>query len=92
MTMKKHSLMAAGLFVLGCATGGAASRMVNPARAQADGPASDQQRWHYRCIKQSDVASIQAEANQLGKQGWELAAAALSGTSSFADPIWCFKR
>jgi hypothetical protein len=90
--MTKKSLVAAGLFVLGCATGGVASHVVEPARAQNESASEARQRWQYRCLREADVAKLQAEANQLGKQGWEMAAAALTGTSSFADPIWCFKR
>ncbi len=90
--MTKKSLLAAGLFVLGCATGGVASHMVEPARAQNEGLSEARQRWQYRCLREADVDRIAAAANQLGKQGWEMAAAVLTGTSSFADPIWCFKR
>jgi hypothetical protein len=83
--------MAAALFILGCATGGTASRMVSPARAQ--GPQHNGGRaWQYLCIKDANVPNLQAQSNQLGAQGWEMTASALSGTSSFADPIWCFKR
>lgn len=87
--MKKQSLMAVALFVLGCATGGATSRVVTPARAQ---PSASHERYHYVCFKEANTQNVQSQANQLGKDGWELVASALSGTSSFADPIWCFKR
>jgi len=90
--MTKKSLVAAGLFLLGCATGGVASHMVEPARAQNESSPEARQRWQYRCIRMADEDKLQAMANKLGKEGWEMAAAALTGTSSFADPIWCFKR
>jgi hypothetical protein len=90
--MTKKSLVAAGLFVLGCATGGVASHVVEPARAQNESASEAHQRWQYRCLREANEDKIQAVANQLGKQGWEMAAAVLTGTSSFADPIWCFKR
>jgi hypothetical protein len=90
--MTKKSLVAAGLFMLGCATGGVASHMVEPVRAQNESAPEARQRWQYRCVQVADVEKIQAAANQLGKQGWEMAAAVLTGASSFADPIWCFKR
>ncbi len=90
--MTKKSLVAAGLFVLGCAASGVAFHMVEPARAQSESPPGARQHWEYRCIRESRVDQIQAEANQLGKQGWQMVTAVLTGTSSFADPIWCFKR
>jgi hypothetical protein len=67
-------------FVAGCVT----SQLVVPrARAQAASVAS---RWEYICV--DGWAGITHSANQLGKEGWELASAA--GTSDHM--MWCFKR
>ena len=43
-------------------------------------------RWEYMCV--DGWAGITHSSNQLGKEGWELAAAA--GTSNHM--MWCFKR
>jgi hypothetical protein len=76
------------VFLVGCAVGGAAGRFVVP-------PASAQQaamltKWEYTCI--SDVGP----ANELGVQGWELAAGVGDvrgyGGSVRSNAIWCFKR
>ena len=90
--MTKQSLMAAGLFVLGCATGGVASHMVEPAGAQVARQPVPQRAWQYLCISDSSAESIQFKANNLGRQGWELAVGVLSGSTSFSNPILCFKR
>src|SRR5262245_41367257 len=65
-------------FGAGCA----ASQMAVPsARAQAAAV-----RWEYLCV--DAYAGVTHSANQLGKAGWEMAAAA--GTSDHM--MWCFKR
>jgi len=67
-------------FGAGCA----ASKLAVPnARAQAGDGAV---RWEYLCV--DAYAGVTHSANQLGKVGWEMAAAA--GTSDHM--MWCFKR
>ena len=70
-------------FAVGCVT----SQLVVPrARAQATGSAVPTARWEYICV--DGWAGITHSANQLGKEGWEMASAA--GTSDHM--MWCFKR
>lgn len=71
-------------FAVGCVT----SQLVVPrARAQAAGTAAvTGGRWEYICV--DGWAGITHSANQLGKDGWEMATAA--GTSDHM--MWCFKR
>lgn len=83
--MKKPSTLAAVVFVLGCATGGAASHYVGSAGAQL--PPSGEA-WQYACFSASDSREIVQTANGMGAEGWEMAAATLSGSR----PLWCFKR
>jgi hypothetical protein len=90
--MRKKSLVATGLFLLGCATGGAASHMVEPARAQNDSAPEARQHWQYRCVRVTDLEKFQGAANQLGNQGWEMVTAVLTSATPYADLIWCFKR
>jgi hypothetical protein len=89
--MMKRSLIAVGLFFLGCVTAGVASR-VAPVQAQPGSTEPARTHWEYRCISESQINKLQAQANDVGKGGWELAAAAMTGTTSFANPVWCFKR
>jgi hypothetical protein len=70
-------------FAVGCVT----SQLVVPrARAQASARAIAPSRWEYSCV--DGWAGITHSANQLGKDGWEMASAA--GTSDHM--MWCFKR
>ncbi len=84
-----RSFVVAGVFVLGCATGGAAARYVSVANAQ---PPAGTPMWVYGCFKDDDPERIQQRATDLGGQGWELTSAALSGGADMSSPIWCFKR
>jgi hypothetical protein len=90
MSASSRSVFGAAVFVVGCATGGAASHYV--ATANAAPPREDTPRWSYLCFKNDSVDSIQERANKAGKEGWELAASALSGGADVSSPIWCFKR
>jgi hypothetical protein len=89
MSRFSRSLVGPVVFVLGCATGGTASRYVETAAAA---PSESTTRWSYRCFKNDSPPSIQEKANELGNDGWELAASALSGGADMSSPIWCFKR
>jgi hypothetical protein len=74
------------VFLIGCAVGGASSRLAVPlARAGTNPP-----RWEYHCIEGSP--ELVAQANQMGDQGWEMAAGAGAGAGYGKELIWCFKR
>jgi len=82
----------ASLFLVGCAVGGASSHfIVPPATAQQQATLT---RWEYHCF--SSRSGITARANQLGAEGWEMIAAAGSGSGDGIlqrdKMIWCFKR
>jgi hypothetical protein len=79
------------LFLVGCATGGAASQLaVADATAQQPAPAASPQqtpsfpRWEYHCYEYGP-REIGAVANKLGGEGWEAVAVDKAYT-------WCFKR
>jgi len=84
-------------FALGLVLGGlilaVSTRHAAPAvHAQASAPG---QRWEYQCFEEwgDHGANVDKRANELGKQGWEMAAAASpAGASSPHKPTWCFKR
>ena len=90
MQRLSRSMIVAFVFLVGCATGGAASRFVGSANAAPPPPGAP--RWAYVCFKRDSPTRIQDQANELGSQGWELAASALSGGADMSSPIWCFKR
>ena len=70
------------VFLVGCAAGGVASRIGVPAA----GAQAATVRWEYMCI--DGWAGVTHSSNQLGKDGWDMAAAA--GTADHM--MWCFKR
>ena len=90
MTRFSRSIFGGVVFVMGCAAGGVAHNYVSPANAAA--PAAPGSRFAYYCFKDDGVDSIQNTANEIGKQGWELASSSLSGGADMSSPIWCFKR
>jgi hypothetical protein len=63
-------------FVFGCVT---EALVVPPVRA-----GTNPTRWEYKCF---DALNPEENANKLGAQGWELAAA-----EGGASGTWCFKR
>ena len=70
-------------FLIGCATSTLVVPLVVPqARAVAAAPV----RWEYNCV--DGWAGITHSANQLGKEGWEMA----SGAGTSDHMMWCFKR
>jgi hypothetical protein len=81
--MKPQPTLAALLFLLGCATGGAASHYVSSANAQPHPGAAATARWEYKCVSAITIAGVNEAANQLGSQGFELVTGA---------PAYCFKR
>lgn len=64
-----------------------AVRAGTPSEATAmNGEARAMTRWEYMCI--DGWGGVARSSNQLGKEGWEMAAGA--GTSEHM--MWCFKR
>ena len=86
---KLRGFWTAVVFILGCAVGGAAGRLVVP-------PASAQQlatltRWEYFCFdRQLDAGEVSKEADSAGGQGWEMVTVGPGAAST--GPVWCFKR
>lgn len=68
---------AAIIFLIGCATGGVASRLVVPPVRAGTAPT----RWEYTCILVADQLS--SSMNSLGAQGWEL----VTAFPTYYDPI-----
>jgi hypothetical protein len=89
MNLSKRGMLSIGVFVFGCATGGAASQYVATAKAELPAGATA---WEYTCFREDHVNDIVVLANKAGSEGWELAASSLSGGADASDPIWCFKR
>ena|SRR5688572_20389395 len=93
--MSKRGFGAVVVFLIGCATGGAASRMVPPASAQQQAAVSAQQfampvfaHWEYRCEPVTRKEELEPLANSFGQAGWGMA-----GTYSGSQTgIFCFKR
>jgi hypothetical protein len=92
--MTRHVLIGL-VFLLGCATGGAASHLAVPkANAQQ---ARQLSKWEYTCRapRETDETAT-ALGNRLGAEGWELAtvrAGAVTPTLGGGDPdIYCYKR
>jgi hypothetical protein len=79
MSKPKMVLGLLSAFVLGSATPHIASLVVPPAHAST-GP----QKWAYLCKLVHKEPAVNAAANELGQQGWEL--------SAVDDGLWCFKR
>jgi hypothetical protein len=77
-------------FLVGCGASHVAGSF-HVREARADAPA---QRFEYNCIRATE--GITDAANKLGEEGWELSAAAASGTLSAGwgsqSMVWCFKR
>jgi hypothetical protein len=89
-TRTGRSLATTAIFLVGCATGGAAAQYVASANAQpSPAPAT---KWAYYCLTNAPVEDLEVLANAAGREGWELAASALSGGSGTSSPVWCFKR
>lgn len=72
-------------FAAGCVAGSRQSA-VPTARA---GHEVVEQRWAYFCFEADDAEQVSYKANAAGSRGWEMVAAAPSGSGS---PIWCFRQ
>lgn len=74
-------------FAVGCATSQLVVPLVVPQAHAGDTPAvAAAVRWEYNCV--DGWAGITHSANQLGKDGWEMA----SGAGTSDHMMWCFKR
>lgn len=84
--MTKRNLGVAGVFLLGCATGGASSQlMMPPAHAQVLAVNS----WEHSCTM-GNSNELAPDANKLGSDGWEMVGLShIAGSPSFQV---CFKR
>jgi hypothetical protein len=80
MSQAKKIAFFLGVFFLGCA---AERLIVPPARA-----GTTPQRWEYTCKDETGDGDATTMANQMGREGWELATA---GTHAYGA-TWCFKR
>ena len=83
MTRLTRSTAVALVFLVGCATGGAASHIVVP-KANAQ----NSQKWDHLCLfEDGDNEDVTAMAKKAGSEGWELV-----GAGSYSGKVWCFKR
>jgi hypothetical protein len=86
MTKAQRIYLVVIAFVAGCG-GSQVARWVVPV-ARANTPV---QRWEYDC--RDARQDITAMSNEMGKQGWELAAAAqVPHPFSSVWTVWCYKR
>jgi hypothetical protein len=97
MSQTKTAFALLVVFFAGCAASRLSAVIVPPARA--DAPAgtnpNPKQRWEYTCKQATE--GVTDTSNELGQEGWELAAAAGAGWGDGTIPgrhrmIWCFKR
>ena len=89
----KQSGFIALVFVIGCATGGVASKLVVPPARAGTNPT----RWEYLCAENSMLLS--SDMTRSGAEGWELVSAVPvhqdreTGNTLRADGfVYCFKR
>ena len=92
MISKLKSVGVAGVFLMGCAVGGASGRLVVPtAGAQQPQPPPGAVRWEYFCEDVPHGAAEQTNAaNVWGADYWELAS--WVEYSDNRSRTWCFKR
>lgn len=97
MNSKLKSVVVGAVFLVGCAVGGASSRLALPSanaqQANAQQPVSappNVPRWEYLCVASAPQAEeMNGHANLLGAQYWELTA--IAGLPH-DFPVLCFKR
>jgi hypothetical protein len=90
--MKQH-IMIAAVFVVGCATGSVAGRLVVPSVRAGTSPTH----WEYECTTVPESEDDTKALNRLGAEGWELvgfAPAKSSGTvrNTVVEYTFCAKR
>ena len=90
--MKQHILIAM-VFVVGCAAGSVAGRLVVPSVRAGTSPT----RWEYQCATVPENEDDTTALNKLGAEGWELvsfAPAKSAGTVSLhvVEYAFCAKR
>jgi hypothetical protein len=83
MMRVRSGALVAVMFIVGCAVGGAASRLlVQTAAAQTI------KRWDYLCFEELGAKEIMAKAKRVGAEGWEMVVA----DSVQTRQVVCFKR
>lgn len=78
------------VFIVGCATGGVAARLIVPPVRAGTAPT----RWEYQCAV-ADTEFVTPTLNRLGAEGWELASMAPASTPfghGAASYTLCAKR
>jgi hypothetical protein len=92
MTSKFKGVAIAAVFLVGCAVGGASSRLMVPsavAQQPQPQPPPGARRWEYFCEEVPANAATQTNATNLyGADFWELTLALDQGRVK----TWCFKR
>ena len=83
----------AGIFIIGCATGGVASQLVVPQARAGTTPT----RWEYHCVQGEGM--VAPTLTRIGAEGWEMTSAFASHYSHETDQdlhaaayTFCFKR
>ena len=92
MNSKLKSVAVAAVFLVGCAVGGASSRLAVPAAnaQQAAVVPPNVPRWEHLCVTSSPQSEeMNGHANLLGAQYWELTAIAATPNGY---SVLCFKR
>jgi hypothetical protein len=98
MTSKLKGVWIAAVFLVGCAVGGASSRLMVPtAAAQQPAPVVQPppgaMRWEYFCEEApKDPVDQTNAANVWGADYWELTAELDMHKFTGASKSWCFKR
>lgn len=88
--MNQHIVVAV-VFVIGCATGSVAGRLVVPAVRAGTSPT----RWEYQCTTVPENEDETTALNKLGAEGWELtsfAPARWGNNDSVREYMFCAKR
>jgi hypothetical protein len=89
MRQSSKTLLVLFVFFLGCAASQVAGSFVPAAHA-----GTDVQHWEYACKRGTE--GITEMANEMGRQGWEMTAAAGAGwgngLATDHTMVWCFKR
>jgi hypothetical protein len=86
---RKRGLAAGIVFLVGCVVGGGAGHLfVSAASAEQVAPT----RWEYKCIVSIAMHKVEATANELGEERWEMAAGGTSVLGMSGYSTYCFKR
>jgi hypothetical protein len=85
------------MVLLGILVGCAAERVASVGTPVRTARAEEAVRkWQYFCMDRTEPERLTKEANEIGQEGWELAAAGAQswggGLAQVHKIIWCFKR